>query len=111
MPKFFEKGNKANPGGRPKLPVEVREKAQSYTIECIEKLIEWVRSDNATASVRAAEVILNRGWGTPEVSVNHTGNVLISHQKMTEEVEKLLAQDVDYSVVEDKPCLIPPSKD
>jgi hypothetical protein len=59
----FVKGQSGNPGGRPKEAHDVKELARQYTGEAILKLAEWMRSDNAKASVAACNVLLDRGWG------------------------------------------------
>jgi hypothetical protein len=59
----WAKGQSGNPGGRPKEAQEVKELARQYTGEAILKLADWMRSDNAKASVAACNVLLDRGWG------------------------------------------------
>ena len=61
----FQKGVSGNPGGRPKENNEVKAAAREYTIEAIERLAFWLKSDNAKASVAAATSLLDRGWGKP----------------------------------------------
>jgi hypothetical protein len=61
----FTKGQSGNPGGRPKHDLEVKQLAREYTAEAIERLATWMRGKNATASVAAAQAILDRGWGKP----------------------------------------------
>lgn len=59
----FEKGKSGNPGGRPKESHEVKELARQWTTTAIERLAYWLRSDNAKASVAAAQTLLDRGYG------------------------------------------------
>lgn len=59
----FQAGQSGNPGGRPKELGDVKALARAHTVEAIEKLVEWMRSDNAKASVTAANGLLDRGWG------------------------------------------------
>lgn len=66
----FKKGQVANPGGRPKKKDEVVDLARSYTTEAIERLAHWMRSDDASASVRATESILSRAWGKPDQPIS-----------------------------------------
>ncbi len=61
----FPKGKSGNPGGRPKENAEVKELAKAYTAQAIERLAHWMQSDNAKASVAAANALLDRGWGKP----------------------------------------------
>ena len=66
----FEKGQSGNPGGMPKTR-EVRLLARQYTAEAINTLVELMRYKKApTIRVRAAEVLLDRGWGKPPASVD-----------------------------------------
>jgi hypothetical protein len=39
--------------------------AQQHTPEAIERLVFWLRSENARASVAAALAIIERGYGRP----------------------------------------------
>lgn len=58
-------------GGRPKL--EVTELAKRLTEEAINRLAYWMRSNDATASVKAATVLLERAHGKPMQAIEHTG--------------------------------------
>lgn len=59
------KGQSGNPGGRPKEDAELRKLARAHTQEAIERLAFWLHSDNAKASVSAANALLDRGYGKP----------------------------------------------
>lgn len=62
----FKKGQSGNPGGRPKKDkavLEVEALAKKLAPEAMERLGEWMRSDNAKASVSASNAILERGVG------------------------------------------------
>jgi hypothetical protein len=71
----FEKGNKphhgwpkgvsGNPGGRPKVMIEVAHAARERTLEAIETLTNIMRSEKAPAAARvtASMALLDRGWG------------------------------------------------
>lgn len=64
MPKkLFEKGKSGNPGGRPKGLDSLKDLARTHTPEAFERLVFWMRSNNAKASVTAAEKIIDRGYG------------------------------------------------
>lgn len=76
----FEKGKSGNPGGRPKEQNEVKELAKKYTTNAIARLVHWMNSDNAKASVAASNALLDRGWGKPaqEVDANISGALKIT---------------------------------
>lgn len=67
--KPFVKGQTGNPGGRPKLPEDVkhvRELARQYTTQAVEALVETLKDGGWSAKVAAANVLLDRGWGKSE---------------------------------------------
>lgn len=72
-PGTFKKGQSGNPGGRPKDVGEVKDLARKHTKDAVERLVHWLHSDNPKASVSAASVLLDRGWGKAAQSVAHTG--------------------------------------
>lgn len=65
----FEKGKSGNPGGRPKENQEVKELARTHTVEAVERLAHWMRSDLPGPSVKASAVLLERAWGKAEQTV------------------------------------------
>jgi hypothetical protein len=65
----FKPGKSGNPGGRPKLPEDVkhvRELARQYTAQAVAALVEVLESDSASAKVAAANALIDRGWGKAE---------------------------------------------
>jgi hypothetical protein len=62
MPKF-KKGQSGNPGGRPQGRTEFARLARKHAPECLERLMHWVRSTKGAASVRAAQLVLERAFG------------------------------------------------
>ena len=63
----FRKGQSANPGGRPKGHGNVRELARQHTEDALKALVAVVNdASNSMARVRAADILLCRGWGAPE---------------------------------------------
>ncbi len=70
---MWKKGQSGNPGGRTKESKDVKELAKKHTKEAIERLVFWMRSDNAKASVSAANVLLDRGHGKPAQSTEISG--------------------------------------
>jgi uncharacterized protein DUF5681 len=71
----WQKGQSGNPGGKRKDIGHIREAARQYTIEAIETLVTWMRSDNSRASVAAAMALLERGWGRPDMRIEHGGSI------------------------------------
>lgn len=71
----FAKGKSGNPGGRPKLPEELKEAFKALAPKAVETLASIMSNDNAKDSdrVRAAEVILDRGYGKPKQQTELTG--------------------------------------
>jgi hypothetical protein len=78
----FQPGNNANPGGRPKIPDDVKAMARAATADAIQCLVRIVRNPKAppSAQVSAADSLLNRAWGRPEqavsVSADMTGSLV-----------------------------------
>ncbi len=66
----FVPGASGNPGGRPKLPAEMREIFQSRGLEAAEILVKHLRASDPRVSVAAAREILDRAYGKPVQSIN-----------------------------------------
>ena len=67
-------GQALNPGGRPKVPAEVREAAMARTVRAIEVLDEVMNDVKAPhgARITAVEKILDRALGKPAQTVDVT---------------------------------------
>lgn len=61
----FLPGYTANPGGRPKGLVNLRELARTFTEEAIQTLAECLHDGDGRVRVAAANALLDRGWGKP----------------------------------------------
>lgn len=72
MGKPFAKGRSGNPGGRPRLPVELRARAQAVTGDMLDTLVALARDPGQPGNVRvsAANSVLDRGHGRPVATVS-----------------------------------------
>lgn len=70
----FTKGSSGNPGGRPKLPAELKQAFQEAAPEALRVLLDIMLDEEARAAdrIRCAEVILERGYGKPAQEVSLT---------------------------------------
>lgn len=70
----FLPGVSGNPGGLPAGLAEVRQLARTYTELAINTLAEICQSsDRDAARVAAASVLLDRGWGKAQATIEVTG--------------------------------------
>jgi hypothetical protein len=71
--KPFGKGKSGNPGGRPAIPQEVKDMARAASLEAIERAVYWMRSDDSAASLKAAQLLLERAYGKPTQPIDGDG--------------------------------------
>lgn len=73
-------------GSQNKQAKDVRALARQYTDIAIKRLAFWAKSDEPVASVKAAGLLLDRGWGQPKqdvsVSATFTFNVVDSDTRV-----------------------------
>jgi hypothetical protein len=69
----FQKGRSGNPGGRPKQDVHVRDLCRAETEASVKRLVSLRDKGKGMVAVRAAEILLDRGWGKPAQEVALTG--------------------------------------
>jgi hypothetical protein len=87
-PGTFQKGKSGNPGGRPKEVAEVKALARERTVRAINVLTKIMESSKATdaARVAACKELLDRGWGKPDKTHHHDGDIrqhIISDRPLT----------------------------
>ena len=66
----FQRGQSGNPGGRPKLPADIREAFKAKAPEALEVLTRCLQSDDDRIAMMAAQAILDRGYGKPTQSID-----------------------------------------
>ena len=75
---------------RPKQVGEVKALARAHTTTAIETLVKIAESDKATdaARVSACVALLDRGWGKPDKTHHHDGDIrqhIISDRPLTDD--------------------------
>ena len=60
---MFVKGVSGNPGGRSKADKELVQLARDNSNEAMARILFWLRSNKPMASLKAAQIILDRGYG------------------------------------------------
>lgn len=74
----WEKGKSGNPKGRPKDPerAKLRELARTHTESAIATLVEAMNDTSAkwVSRLKAAEILLDRGWGKATPIVEEKGD-------------------------------------
>ena len=71
----FVKGRSGNPKGRGKrapILAEIEELARYAGPDAIDRLKHYLKDPDGRISIKAAEVLLNRGFGTPVQTVTAT---------------------------------------
>ena len=66
------KGQSGNPGGRPKMPEDLKRAMQGLAENAIKVLREAMESDDLRARIMAASHVLDRGYGKPTQAVDLT---------------------------------------
>lgn len=64
----FLPGIAPNPGGRPKIPQEVKEILKAAAPDAAKKLCELTKSKNEKIALQASSILLDRVYGKPENS-------------------------------------------
>ena len=66
----FQRGQSGNPGGRPRLPADIREAFKAKAPQALEVLTRCLQSDDDRVAMMAAQAILDRGYGRPTQSID-----------------------------------------
>ena len=64
----FAKGKSANPGGRAKMPPEIREMLEAKAQDAVNVYIKHLGDTDPRVSLKAAELILDRAYGKVQVA-------------------------------------------
>ena len=91
----FAPGRSGNPGGRPPEVGRVKELARAHTEEALGTLVAIMRNGKspAAARLRAAELLLDRGWGKAETKAEIGAPGEFDHLT-PEEVEAQLIEEL-----------------
>lgn len=89
----------------------VREAARSYSLESIETLARVMRNSRqkGIVRVRAAEILLDRAWGRPDVHVTvEQGDLAARLQAAQQRIATLLTEaPIDLAPAQDLPDVVP----
>ena len=70
----FQRGQSGNPGGRSKLPADIREAFKAKAPQALEVLTRCLQSGDDRIAMMAAQAILDRGYGRPTQSIDASIN-------------------------------------
>ncbi len=70
---MFVKGKSGNPGGKPKGIGDMRALARCHTEKALAVLVAALESSREDIRVKAADALLDRGWGKPTQCLEHSG--------------------------------------
>lgn len=85
----FKKGQSGNPKGRPKLPdlSELMDKTlgkvDAQGVTAAERILKKLERMAAAGNLKAAEILLDRGYGKPKQQVDHTGSLAPTTPQVT----------------------------
>ena len=86
----WSKGQSGNPGGRPKLPDEVKAGLRDLAGDAIAVLREALQDEDPRVRVAAAGQILDRAYGKPasvaDVTLRHGVDLAAAHLEMLAEL-------------------------
>ena len=110
----FKKGQSGNPAGRRKglRPKSAKDQAKvtalarSHSVECIERLMYWVRSDKGRESVQAARSVLERAFGMPASHVESKLMFETNDRWGNDKIEVTFIQPNPRLYIDDPPRII-----
>jgi hypothetical protein len=65
---YFAKGQSGNPSGRAKMPVEIREMLTAKAKDAVNVFVKYLTDTDARVALKAAELLLDRAYGKPQLS-------------------------------------------
>lgn len=68
---------------------EIRELARRHGAAAITRLVALMRSENENVAVRAAEAILDRGYGRPLQALEHSVDSTVSQWERVQAIRRL----------------------
>ena len=104
----FQRGQSGNPGGRPRLPADIREAFKAKAPQALEVLTRCLQSGDDRIAIMAAQAILDRGYGKPTQSIDANINddpvrYIVELPKMSattqEWLEDIRREDAERSLV------------
>ena len=98
----WKPGQSGNPGGRPKVVAEIRDLARAHGVAAIERLAALLKSSNESVALRAAEALLDRGYGRAVQGASMDSEP-IPHRVVVEFVEPKRASEQTESTPPDLP--------
>ncbi len=63
----FKPGQSGNPGGRPAMPAEFKERGPAALL----KLLEFMNDSNRRIALKATELVVERIYGRPTMTLEH----------------------------------------
>ena len=104
----FQKGESGNPGGRSKLPADIRSAFKAKAPQALEVLTRCLQSEDDRIAMLAAQAILDRGYGRPtqSIDVREDGPTVHYYAEMPEKcattaewLESIRREDAERSLV------------